>query len=301
MKTMFKGINALEFSRRFRNSEDCFLYLMELKWPDGYCCIKCKGNNCGKGRTYYYKRCKDCGYDESVLANTVFHDLRIPILKAFYLAFRIITKKKGMSSVELATEVGVQQKTAWLFKRKLQSVMEDQGKKKLQGKVVSDESLVGGGREASYGRTHEDKAIVFIAIEKLADDRTGNIALQPIVDFKLNSMLGAVNHNIDQKATLYADDFPTNRGIKNKRPKTNLVRSKGSDFFEELHKQIMMFKMWLTGIHHKCSRHHLIGYTCEYAYRFNRRNQRNWIFHNLMAGIILQKPKPYAQLKALAN
>jgi hypothetical protein len=297
---MFEGMNAIEFNRRFKNNEDCFLYLMDLKWIAGYSCVKCKEEKWGKGRTYYYRRCKHCGYDESVLANTVFHDLRLPLLKAFHLIFRISTKKKGMSSVELATEVGVQQKTAWLFKRKLQAVMENQRKKKLQGKVVIDESLVGGGKAGSYGRTHEQKEIIFIGIEKLPDDRTGNIALQTIVDFTLDSMQEAVNENIEEEATVYADDFTTNRGIQKRRPRTTLVMSKGSTFFDELHKQIMMFKMWLTGIHHSCSKHHLPGYTSEYVYRFNRRNQRNWIFHNLTAAMLLE-PKPYAQLRELAN
>jgi hypothetical protein len=298
---MFEGLNAIEFNKRFKSNDDCFLYLMELKWKDGYSCIKCQGKEFGKGRLYHYKRCKHCGYDESVLANTVFHDLRVPLLKAFHMAFRISTKKKGMSTIALAEEVGVQQKTAWLFKRKLQSVMENPDKKKLQGEVVADETLVGGGRTGSYGRTHKDKEIVFIAIEKLSEERTGNIALTGINDFKLNSMLGAVNKNIDKNAFLCIDDFTTNRGIKNRRPKTKLVLSRGSKFFETLHKQVMVFKMWLTGIHHKWSKQHLHGYTSEYEYRFNRRNQRKWIFHNLVADMIATKPTPYAHIKSFAN
>ncbi|MCX6323619.1 MAG: IS1595 family transposase, partial [Sphingobacteriales bacterium] len=29
---MFKGINAIEFSKRFQTNEDCYRYLMNLKW-----------------------------------------------------------------------------------------------------------------------------------------------------------------------------------------------------------------------------------------------------------------------------
>ena len=29
---MFKGINAIEFSKRFKSNEDCYLYLVEIKW-----------------------------------------------------------------------------------------------------------------------------------------------------------------------------------------------------------------------------------------------------------------------------
>ena len=48
-----------------------------------------------KGRTRYYKRCKNCRYDESVTANTVFHDMKMPLLKAFHLIFRIVQKRKA--------------------------------------------------------------------------------------------------------------------------------------------------------------------------------------------------------------
>lgn len=44
-------------------------------------------------------------YDESVTSNTLFHNLRIPILKAFYILFRTVNKKKGMFCVELAAKV----------------------------------------------------------------------------------------------------------------------------------------------------------------------------------------------------
>ncbi len=45
------------------------------------------------------------------------------MLKAFHMIFRLTAKKKGMSTTELGAEVGVQQKTALLFKREVQVVM----------------------------------------------------------------------------------------------------------------------------------------------------------------------------------
>jgi len=49
-----------------------------------------------------------------------------------------------MSSVKLATEVEVQQKTAWKFKLKIKNAMVQQSQKKLEGSVQVDETLVGG-------------------------------------------------------------------------------------------------------------------------------------------------------------
>ena len=140
---MFKGINAIEFNRRFSDNESCYCYLIEWKWGKGFACSRCGCDESNKGRTYYHRRCKQCNYDESVLANTVFHGMKMPILKAFHIIFRLTAKKKGMSTTELGAEVGVEQKTAWLFKRKIQVAMSQDNNDKLNGKVDVDETLLG--------------------------------------------------------------------------------------------------------------------------------------------------------------
>src|ERR1700759_5169321 len=115
---MFNGINSIEFARTFPDTLACQRFLDKWKWPNGFHCHKCGSTRYGKGKTSFHRRCLDCRYDESITANTILHDMRMPPIKALYLLFRIACKKKGMSTVELGSEVGVQQKTAWLFKSK---------------------------------------------------------------------------------------------------------------------------------------------------------------------------------------
>ena len=62
-----------------------------------------------------------------------------------------------MSTIELGTEVGVQQKTAWLFKRKVQANMKKDKNDKLNGKVDIDETLIGG-YSSVVGRSTETKS-----------------------------------------------------------------------------------------------------------------------------------------------
>ena len=287
---MFKGISAIEFCKRFPDNEACYRYLIKLKWGNGFFCKRCQGRHCSIGRTYYYRRCTSCKYDESVTAHTVLHGLKMPMLKIFHILFRLSTKKKGMSSVELGKEVQIQQKTAWFFKLKIQLTMQLRNNKPLVNHVVVDETLVGGHVKGSYGRVHATKSVVFTAIEKLPDDRTGNISFTHINNFQVISVRPVIDRVVDAEAIIYADNFPSYRSIRNSRGRMEIVQSKGSTFFEEIHKQIMTFKMWLSGIHHKCSKTYLNNYANEYVYRFNRRNQRKWIFHNLMSEMIKIKP-----------
>ena len=33
--------SLIEFQRRFSGDEECRRYLLEARWPDGYCCPRC--------------------------------------------------------------------------------------------------------------------------------------------------------------------------------------------------------------------------------------------------------------------
>ena len=296
---MFQGINEIEFSKKFIDNDCCFQYLMEKKWGKGYQCPRCGHAEAYKGKTGYHKRCKLCGYDESVTANTVFHGMRMPLLKAFYMIFRLTVKKKGMSTVELGSEVNVQQKTAWLLKRKLQAVMRDRNKNKLDNEVEIDEMLVGGYSEGKTGRNLDEKTAVMIGIEKLDDGRTGNINFELLENFEAQTLKYAIQQITKETAKIKTDDFTSYQSLKKEMNNLKTVLSAKGSNFEELHKQIMMFKNWLRGTHHKCSEHLLFAYLDEYKYRFNKRNMRKWIFDNLIGRMMNNIPHPYPVLKTL--
>ncbi len=296
---MFQGINAIEFTKRFYNNEVCYLYLIEQKWSKGYFnCSRCGHDKYYKGKTYYYRKCRRCGYSESVTANTVFHGMKMPILKAFHMIFRLTAKKKGMSTTELGNEVGVQQKTAWLFKRKVQLAMKQDKNDKLRGNVNADETLVGGYTNKNKGRSLASKEAILFVAEKLPDGRTGNIGMQQIENFKALTLKYALKDIIDKEAIITTDHHRSYQHLK-KEMNIQTVLSRMGQSLEELHKQIMQFKNWLRGTHHKCSKQHLFAYGDEYVFRFNRRNNRKAIFHKVVDRMMNQIPHPYPILKTL--
>ncbi len=298
---MFKGINAIEFNKRFSSNEACYKYLIDWKWGKGFMCSRCGCGKSNKGRIYYHRRCKKCNYDESFLANTIFHGMKMPILKAFHMIFRLTAKKKGMSTTELGAEVGVEQKTAWLFKRKIQVAMKQDNNDKLSGNVDVDETLLGfhTGRKDG-GRSLEKRKALMIAVEILQDGRTGNIRIQDIENFKADTLKYAIKDMIRPTASIRADDYCAyftlqQKGMNN----IGLIRSKKGKAFEELHRQVMQFKNWLVGIHHRWSKQHLFAYVDEYVFRFNRRNNRKDIFNSVIDKMMQQIPHPYPIIKKL--
>jgi hypothetical protein len=295
---MFKGINAIAFGKRFSDNESCYQYLIEQKWGKGYSCSRCGHKKYYKGKTYYHRKCRGCGYDESVTANTIFHGMKMEMLKAFHMIFRLTAKKKGMSTTELGNEVGVQQKTAWLFKRKVQVAMQQDKNDKLQCNVDADETIIGGYTNKDKGRSLATKEALLIAAEKLPDGRTGNIRMEQIENFEAITLKYALKDMIDGDAKITTDHHRSYQHLKEEMNIETVLSNMGKSL-EELHKQIMQFKNWLRGIHHKCSKQHLFAYADEYVFRFNRRNNRKAIFHKVLDRIMNQIPHPYPKLKTL--
>lgn len=104
-RNIFKGVNSLKFYNQFNSEDPCYKYLSEIKWDgDSFVCKKCGNTHYCKGRSPYSRRCTRCKYDESVTSGTMFDKCKFSLLVAFHIAFKISTKKKGMSSLELSEE-----------------------------------------------------------------------------------------------------------------------------------------------------------------------------------------------------
>lgn len=111
-----------DFKRRYPDDLSCLKQLSELKWSRQYSCKKCKGKRFGNGKLAYARRCSKCGYEETVTTNTVFHRIKFPILQAFYLFFLLRSNPK-LSAKDLANFTSVKENTCWLFKRKLNNIL----------------------------------------------------------------------------------------------------------------------------------------------------------------------------------
>lgn len=107
----FVGVNSIKFNQYFQDDSVCYEYLSVLKWVDGYNCKKCGSKKFCTGKRPFSRRCIKCGYDESPTAGTMFDKCKFSLLLAFNIAFKISTKKKGMSSLELSNEFELRQKT----------------------------------------------------------------------------------------------------------------------------------------------------------------------------------------------
>lgn len=117
---MSKILTLFEYQKQFATEEDCFQYLVQLRWPNGFSCPQCGGSKYYMVHKHKRFQCKVCRRQTSVTAGTVFHKLRQPLRILFMAVYLIATSKKGLSAMELRRKLGIQgYKTAWLLMQKI--------------------------------------------------------------------------------------------------------------------------------------------------------------------------------------
>ena len=291
MENKFKSLTIFEFQERFPDDDACYEYLIELKWKDGFVCPFCGHTHYCASRRRYDRQCTSCHRAVSPTSQTLFHQLKFPILKAFYIVYYVGTSKKGISSTELSRKLGLRQKTCWSFKQKVMKAMKSSGNNKIAGKAEVDETVVGGQEEGVKGRKNNRKKLVVFAIERKGKgvSRLYGKVINHSSSKELGEFMGST---IEKDAKIKTDKWRGYRPLKNDFPNLHQVESgkKGKNF-PDLHRTIMNFKGWLRGIHHHVD--YLQGYIDEYCYRFNRSFMTNGIFDNLLKRMVAAKPGIY--------
>lgn len=127
-----KTMDYNQFRTLYPDNLSCHRFLEQLKWENGFQCRKCGNEKYFKGAQKFARRCTRCGYNESITAYTIFHSIKFPIEKAFYMAYLTVTGKKEYTLEELAERLSVGLNTVWAFRNKVQqrlSELEKRGKK----------------------------------------------------------------------------------------------------------------------------------------------------------------------------
>ena len=111
--------DLLEFEARFSTEQACREYLFRLRWPDGFCCLRCDGRK-GWPKSDVLLQCSGCGYQVSVTAGTIFQDTRKPRRLWFRAAWWVTSQKNGASAMSFQRVLGLKSyKTAWTWLHKI--------------------------------------------------------------------------------------------------------------------------------------------------------------------------------------
>lgn len=97
-----KRMSYADFCKIFPDSSACLRYLEQMKWENGFSCKACEHTKFAKSSKIFHRRCSRCGHIESATAGTVFHGIRLPIEKAFYLSYTVIAEHDKLTLEDLS-------------------------------------------------------------------------------------------------------------------------------------------------------------------------------------------------------
>jgi transposase-like protein len=313
-KTKRQGMMTIErFRRRFGDEEACWKHLARLRWPAGFVCTRCGGNSRGFMKARRLHECRQCGYQSSVTAGTIFHKTRVPLRDWFWALYRMSQGKKGVSALQLSKEIGVTYPTAWLMAHKIRKAMADREQgRRLRGLIEVDEGYVGGRERGSgrIGRFTQNKSIVAVAVEHWKEGEPnrppipGRAALVVVPDASAASLQGFVDTRVKTGSTLWTDRFSSYGGLSWRGYPHAAIPLKGDPalaqrFLPWVHIVLSNLKRFLLGTHHKPEAKHLERYVAEFTYRFNRRWQEKTLFHRLTRACLTTNTVTYKALVSM--
>ena len=281
----FEGQNEMKFIARFSKSEECYAHLYHYKWSNGFKCPNCNGteeHNCSKP---YHKRCKNCLQIISPTANTLFHNVKFGIQKAFYIVFKMSATTKSVSAEQLAKMVEINRKTALLFQQKIRLAMKSSEQYPLNGQVEVDEAFIGGKEEGKIGRGAEDKVQVAVAVEKNGATGMKRMYVRVIKNASTSEIRDIFSRHISVDAQILTDKWSGYSPLKESYNITQ-EKSEPDKNFKVMHRCIQQLKSWIRGIHHSVSPVYIQGYLDEFCYRINRSIFKKTIFENLLERMV---------------
>jgi len=280
----------MNFDELFDSEEKCFEYLWKLRYPEGFVCPRCSGSK------YWFTQrmlamCSSCGYQGSVIADTIFQDTKKPLLSWFRAIWWLVAQKNGVSALGLQRILGLgSYRTAWSWLHKFRRLLVIPGREKLSGKIEVDETYIGGARSGNRGRGAEGKTLVIIGVEEIGR-RSGRIRMQRIPNATRKSIEGFIESNIEIGSTIVSDKWRSYRNISNLGYKQEIGQvvqdESGEGVLPKVHLTASLLKRWLLGTHQNfVSPEKLDFYLDEFTFRHNRRNAKT---RGLLFQIVLKQ------------
>src|SRR5713226_2334169 len=111
----------------FSEPGNCLAYMIKVRWPDGVECPTCGRKDVVFLANQHKWQCKSVHHHRqfTVKVGTIFEDSPIPLEKWLPAVWVIVNCKNGISSYEVARDLGVTQKTAWFMLHRIRKTLQD--------------------------------------------------------------------------------------------------------------------------------------------------------------------------------
>jgi len=276
-----KGLSLSEFQRLYGSDAQCEAALEKTRWPDGFRCPRCGGNEHGLvyGRRFKRYQCRICRHQATLTAGTIMQATKLPLTTWFQAFYLIGQAKTGISSLELSRHLDVNYDTAWLLHNKILKAMSDRDDAYvLRGKIQMDDAYLGGERPGGKaGRGSENKIPIIAAISLNESGHPIHAKITPVIGFSSEAVGSWAMAHLDPDCAVLTDGFACFRsvitaGCSHEAVVTGAKHPNDLPQFRWVNTLLGNLKTSLSGTFHafnfdKYAKRYLGGY----CFRFNRR------------------------------
>lgn len=291
--TIFKSL--IHLMETLQTENDCREFLEKLRWKNEPICPHCGSVSeshyklRSKGRFKGLYKCRDCRNRFTVTVGTMFEGSHIKLKKWFLAIYIFASHKKGISSVQLAKDINVTQKSAWFMLSRIRHNFRDKSEIVFEGITQADETYVGGKNKNrnrgkriknTQGRSLKAKVPVFGLISN------GYVYTKVIPNTKGKTLKGLINELVAKGSIIVTDGWRGYRGLSDDYIHKIIEHNKRIYVKDKFHTNSIegfwsQLKRGIIGVYHVTSPKHLSKYCDEFAFRFNTRTLKDGERFNL--------------------
>jgi hypothetical protein len=304
------GMSIHEFVDRFGSEAQCGRALELLRWPNGFRCPRCDGQDhyrIGQGGRVLMQ-CRACRHQTSLTAGTMMDSSKLPLRKWFLAMYLLSQAKTGLSSLALMRQLGVSYRTAWLVNQKIMLTMAQcDDTAPLSGDVQVDDAYLGGERPGVGGRGSPNK-VPFIAAVSLTDHGAPvRIKMSPLPGFTLNAVTQWARQNLLAGSNVLSDGLNCFAGVIDAGCAHSFIvvgqrKPRELPAFKWVNTILGNLKTAIAGAHkHFKFAKYATQYLGAFSYRFNRRLDLRALVIQLIADVVRATPLPQRAIRGLAE
>jgi transposase-like protein len=274
-------ISTFQLFAMFPDAESARTYLEGRLWPEGPRCPVCGLGERITARKGGFYRCNQCAEDFTVRTGTIFERSHVPLHKWVYAMYLLVTARKGISSMQLAKEIGITQKSAWFVLQRLREALGGDPTM-LEGLIEIDETYVGGieankheGKKLKAGRGPVGKTAVLGMKERGKGGRTKAMKIDAT---DAGTITDIIVQNVAVGSTLHTDEHLSYAGIGGLFFNHDTINHSAGEYVRDgvttnsIESVFAVLKRGLIGVYHHASPKHLGRYVDEFAFRLNEGN-----------------------------
>lgn len=272
-------ISTFKLFELFPDEPSARKYLESRLWKDGVTCPECKSKERITVRKDGFFRCNADKLDFTVRTGTIFERSHVPLHKWLYAMYLLVTARKGISSMQLAKEIGITQKSAWFVLHRLREACGTQ-LEMLRGTVEVDETFFGGeeNNRHMYDRIHKPRErsekVAVVGIRQ----RGGNTVAQVTESIGGLALREIIRKNVEVGSRVISDNAPGYQRLSKEgfgHESVNHISGeyvRGDAHTNSIESVWAVMKRGMHGVYHHADRKHMGRYVNEFTFRLNQGN-----------------------------